>query len=243
MEKVHYKVNLNELPGAQVRKLTGEQTAEGGWQFYESGNGEPDGKGRVRSMTMLSFDPKSGVIEVASAEYALDALPPSVAAKLEQPPASDMQQNDVEDVIDPEGTETSESQAASVRAYDGSTTLRALDAVTNNVLDTTRAYLKWTRNASHTRLGRSFHRADWWWAPRWYRVGKSFKHGNTGKRATTISYGQYYGKFFCGPTGHESSDAESIFEATPKRYYWHVRWHLWGDCPHLLYFDHIVVRP
>lgn len=81
-EVIHYDVNLDELPGAQVREQTGERTAERRCQFRESGTGEPDGRGRVRILTVLSLNPRSCVIEVARAEYALDALPPQLLRNL-----------------------------------------------------------------------------------------------------------------------------------------------------------------
>lgn len=248
-EVVHYAVNLDELPGAQVYVQTGARTADGGCTFTGGGTGQANGHGRVLVITELSFDPKTCVRELAQAEYAREALPASVAAKVELPASSDTTQRDSQQILTPGGPATEETQAFAVVEYLGSLKVNFEDPPQIDVT-TTKSSLRWSNTGS--RLNTSYHNAHWnWYSPSgWRRSNASWSYDNNGSRAYTDTYGRYYNAPFCTivtqrpapPTWTEH--LKTYFEGRPYgAWSWSYNVRKWGGCNGLLHYEHIVETP
>jgi hypothetical protein len=240
---VHYEVNLDELPGAQVYVQTGTRTAEGMCTFTDEGTGQANGKGRVLVITEVSFDPQTCVRELAWAEYARDALPAMVAAKVEAPVASDMMQQDAQQALTPSESATEDAQAPTAVQYIGSLKVNVEDPPQRDVT-TTKSSLRWSNTGS--RLNTSYHQAHGgWFSPTgWRRTNAHWSYDNNGVRAYTDTYGKYRNGSFCATIDTWTEHRQTYFEGRPYgRWRWSYNVQKWGGCSGLLHYEYIVETP
>jgi hypothetical protein len=240
---VHYDVNLNELPGAQVYEQTGARTSDGGCSFTDRGSGLASGHGRVLMITEVSFDPRTCVRELARAEYALEALPAAVAAKVEPPASPDMTQEDAQQALTPGGPSMEGAEAPAVVVYLGSLKVNVEDPPQRDVT-TTKSSLRWSNTGS--RLNRSHHHAHWgWFTPTgWQRTRAHWSHGNDGLRAYTDTYGKYRNGRFCATIDTWTEHLKTYFEGRPYgAWSWSYTVHKWGGCSGLLHYEYILQTP
>lgn len=179
---VQYSVNLDDLPGAQTFVQAGARGDDGRCTFTDEGSGQASGHGRVLVFTELSFDPGTCVRELARAEYAREAVPASVAAKLELPASSGRTAEDAVRVVTPGRPSPGETGAAAVREYVGSLKVNVEDPPQRDVT-TTKSDLRWSNTGS--RLNASHHQAHWgWFSPTgWRRTNAHWSYDNNGTRA------------------------------------------------------------
>jgi hypothetical protein len=240
----YYEVNLDELPGAQVYTQTGARTADGICTFTDEGTGQASGQERVLVITEVSFDPQACVRELAWAEYARDALPAAVAAKVQDPEASDTtQQESQQQVLTPAESTTEDTQAAAVVQYIGSLKVNVEDPVERDVT-TTKSRLRWSNTGS--RLNTSYHTPYWGWlsATGWRRTNAHWSYGNNGARAYTDTYGKYRNGRFCATIDTWTEHLKTYFEGRPYGgWRWSYSVKKWGGCKGWLHFEYIVEKP
>jgi hypothetical protein len=240
---VYYTVNLDELPGAQVYEQIGARTADGRCTFTDGGTGQASGHGRVLVITEVSFDPKTCVRELARAEYAREALPASVAAKVELPASSDTTQRDSQQILTPTGPAMEETQAPATVQYLGSLKVNVEDPPQIDVT-TTKSSLRWSNTGSH--LNTSYHDAHWgWYSPSgWRRTNAHWSYDNNGSRAYTDTYGKYRNGSFCATIDTWTEHRKTYFEGRPYGgWSWSYNVQKWGGCSGLLHYEYIVETP
>jgi hypothetical protein len=239
---VRYTVNLADLPGAQVFAQTGVHTEDGRCTFTDEGSGPASGYGRVLVITELSFDPETCDRQLAWAEYRRDALPPSVAAKVELPASSDRTSEEFKQTI-PLGGSSQNRSGAAVREYLGSIKVNVEDPPQLDVT-TTKSSLRWSNSGS--RLNTSYHTAYWDWLSQtgWRRTNAHWNYGNNGSRAYTDTYGKYRNGAFCATVDTWTEHKKTYFEGRPYGgWKWSYSVQKWGGCSGLLHYEYIVETP
>jgi hypothetical protein len=228
--RVHYDVDLTELPGHEIVTEPGLRTSAGTCSFSALQQGVA-GEPTVLVVTEVSFDPNTCTRTLARAAYSRDALPPSVREKLADQPGATTDERS--------SGSTSESEMGIQATWSGSIKVNVEDPPQIDVT-TTKSILTWTSGGSATQ------RSEWgWYSPTgWSRVSYDSWHYDGSTLGFTSTTAHYRNGTFC-----LTIDTHTYHNVTLFTGYFNGGWE-WsyevdksGGCTSLLHYEYIVDTP